>query len=97
MGVNDREADRALALAVGHVNVSARHPVSAAAVLAALRSDIVPAALVTPVRALLDETDIETLSDLVLSGAIGYADLGRHAAALLEADHETRLWLAGHD
>ncbi len=90
------DAARALALIVGHINASSRDRVSATELLGALRGDRLPLAMESHVRAVLNETDVETLSDLVRSGAVGYDRLATHAAALLPPDHETRLWLEEH-
>lgn len=86
-------AARALAFAVRHLNASARDPIDEASLLDALRSDEPPARYRHHVRDFLDETELETLSDLVRSGAITYARLAHHAGRDLAADHETRTWL----
>lgn len=86
-------AARSLAFAVRHLNASARDPIDADSLLDALRSDEPPARYRHHVRDFLDETEVETLSDLVRSSAITYAALARHAGRCLAADHETRTWL----
>ena len=45
------------------------------------------------VREFLNEAELETLSDLVTSGAISYDQLADAASLHLPSGHETRRWL----
>ena len=82
-----------LAFAVRHINASAKIPVDQDTLLAALLADRAPEAWAHHVRAFYDETDVETLSDLVRSGDITYDRLAGGARACLPPGHETRQWL----
>ena len=84
---------RPLAFAVAHINASTRDPIDAAALLAALNSDVVPPEHKHHVRDFLDETAVESLSDLVRGGVLTYPALARLGRRYLPADHETRVWL----
>ena len=84
---------RPLALAVRHINASARHAIGENALLRALTSDVVPPEYEHHVRAFFDEIEVETLSDLVRSGAVTYPVLARKAASHLDTNHDTRRWL----
>ena len=44
-------------------------------------------------RDFLNETDVETLSDLLRTGAVSYRMLAVHAGRYLEPGHATRIWL----
>ncbi|GEO98979.1 hypothetical protein [Methylobacterium haplocladii] len=86
-------AERPLAFAVRHINASARDPIDAPTLLAALMAETVPAAFTHHVRAFFDEVEIETIGDLVRSGAVTYPILARGARRCLAPGHETRQWL----
>ena len=86
-------ARRALALAARHVNASIACPVSERELLDWIRAGAAPAGRQEELRAFVDETDTATLQDLVLSGAVSYADLAATADQLLPKNHETRRWL----
>jgi hypothetical protein len=86
-------ARRALALAARHVNASISRPVSEREILDWIRAGAAPADRQEELRAFVDETDTATLQDLVLSGAVSYADLATIADHLLPENHESRRWL----
>ena len=89
------DAERALALAVGHVNVSARDPVDPLSLLSAIRSAAQSTALDLHLQVFFQETEIETLSDLVRSGAIDYPTLAAGARRFIPRDHPDSRWLDG--
>ncbi|MGU3540897.1 hypothetical protein [Methylobacterium sp. A54F] len=86
-------AERALALAARHIGASVPDPIGTADLLAALNAPDVPAAFEHHVRAFFDEVEVETISDLVRSGAISYPVLARGARRCLPPRHDTRRWL----
>ncbi|GJE56590.1 MULTISPECIES: hypothetical protein [Methylobacterium] len=86
-------AERPLALAVRHINASARDPIDGPTLLAALNAERVPAPYAHHVRAFFDEAEIETIGDLVRGGAVTYPTLARGARRCLPPGHETRAWL----
>ena len=89
----DTAFDSAATFAVRHINVSAARPIEASTLLAAIQSGSAPSEWSHHLHAFFDETDLETLSDIVRSGALTYAQLARGARAHLPPGHETRLWL----
>ena len=84
-----RAAERPLA--VRHINASIPDPVDAAALPAAL--DAPDGACPPDLYAFFDEVEVETLSDLARSGAVGYAALAQGARRCLPPDDATRLRL----
>lgn len=86
-------SERALSFAVRHLNASSPDPIDEKALLTALRSNSAPERYEHHVRDFLDETEVETLSDLVRSEADTYRMLARHAGRYLPLGHETRIWL----
>jgi len=86
-------SERPLAFAVRHINASSPDPIDADSLLTALRSDLAPSRYEHHVRDFLDETDVETLSDLVRTGAVSYRMLAVHAGRYLAPGHETWIWL----
>lgn len=95
--MNEPEASRAIAAAVGHVNVSMPSAMTTDDLLAALRADPVDPAWTHHLHAVLDETAIEILADLVRSGAVSHVSLLQLARPLLRPDHPTLRWLAARD
>ena len=86
-------ARRSLRVAIGHLNVSLPHNVSERELLCSLL-DIQPFSIDRGcVREFLNEAELETLSDLVTSGAISYDQLADAASLHLPSGHETRRWL----
>ena len=86
-------ARRSLRVAIGHLNVSLPHNVSERELLCSLL-DIQPFSIDRVcVREFLNEAELETLSDLVTSGAISYDQLADAASLHLPSGHETRRWL----
>lgn len=85
--------NRALALAVRHVNASTLSPLGEQELLRLLRSGKVPSNRREQLRAFIDETDTATLQDLVLSRAATYDELSALAGRLLPVTHDTRRWL----
>ncbi len=86
-------AERPLAFAVRHINASARDPIDSHTLLAALTAERVPAAYEHHVRAFFDEVEIETIGDLVRSGAVTFSVLAHGARRCLPSGHETCVWL----
>ena len=86
-------ARRSLRGAIGHLNASLPHNVSERELRCSLL-DIQPFSIDRVcVREFLNEAELETLSDLVTSGAISYAQLADAASLHLPSGHETRRWL----
>ena len=86
-------ARRSLRGAIGHLNGSLPHNVSERELLCSLL-DIQPFSIDRVcVREFLNEAELETLSDLVTSGAISYDQLADAASLHLPSGHETRRWL----
>lgn len=86
-------ARRSLRVAIGHLNVSLPDSVSEQELLGSLL-DIRPFSTDRVcVREFLNEAELETLSDLVASGAISYGQLADAASLHLPSGHETRRWL----
>ena len=84
---------RALRLGAGHLNVSTSARIEPHKLLEALTGKSAAGIQDERLHAFFDEIETETLTDLVLSGAITYRQLAKGAAAHLEANHETRRWL----
>lgn len=82
-----------LTFAVRHINSSSPVPIAEADLLAALTADETSFLWQHHAHAFFDETDIETLSDIVRSGILSYAQLARGGHRHLPPDHKTRLWL----
>ena len=82
-----------LAMIARHVNASTPSAVPEETLLGAFRTGEVPPAFTHHVRAALDETDQETMMDLVLSGAVSYGGLAALADRLLPENHGNRRWL----
>lgn len=87
------EVERALSFAVGHINVSSRHPVSAEELLCSLLCVDPYHADTAHVAAFFEDTDLATICDLVITGVISYKQLAEAAALHLPEDHETMRWL----
>lgn len=87
------DARQALDFAIRHINASAHDPIEPDTLLSALRTEVVPQSCEHHVHAFFDETEIETMSDLVRGGALSYAVLARGARRWLPPAHNTRRWL----
>lgn len=84
---------RALKLAAGHMNVSAATRISEAHLLACLQGRPEDGPSGNWVAAFLTESDLATICDLVVCGAVTYGQLATAAAVHLPALHPTRKWL----
>lgn len=87
------EVDRLMRLVVRHLNASVPDPISTGELIHVLRTNQVPEHRREHVFAFFDETEVETLSDLVRAGAVTYADLRAGALRELPPAHETRRWI----
>ncbi len=92
-GAQAAAQQRALALAARHINASTPHAISEDVLLGALRTGCVPPGFEHHLFAFFDETDLATVMDLVISGAVGYGQLAALADRLLRPGHATRTWL----
>ena len=84
---------RALALAARPINASTPRAIPGDVLLGALRTGCVPPGFEHHLFAFFDETDLATVADLVISGAVGYGQLAALADRLLRPGHATRAWL----
>lgn len=91
--LSERGRDRALALAVRHVNASTPRAMPSDVLLESLQTGHVPPKFERHLHAFIDETHPATLMDLVISGAVNYGQLAVLADLMLPASHETRAWL----
>lgn len=84
---------RAIGLAIRHINASTKRAITEAELVLAVRSGNIPSGLEHHVFAFIDETDLATLCDIVISGSLSYTMLADIAEKLLPDVHPTREWL----
>ena len=92
-GARAAAQQRALALAARHINASTPRAIPEDVLLGALQTGCVPPGFEHHLFAFFDETDLATVADLVISGAVGYGQLAALADRLLRPGHATRTWL----
>lgn len=88
--------ERALRAAVAHLNVPLSEPIPVSAARTWLTRAFWSARDEVHAIALLEETDPDTLMDLVLGGVTTFDLLARCATKLLQPEHPTRLWIEDH-
>ena len=91
-GARAAAQQRALALAARHINASTPRAIPENVLLGALQTGCVPPGFEHHLFA-FDKTDLATVADLVISGAVGYGQLAALADRLLRPGHATRTWL----
>lgn len=84
---------RALKLAAGHMNVSRNEKITEADLLACLQGECLDGSSHRIIGAFLADTDLATISDLIVNNVVTYQQLARAAAIHLPLTHPTREWL----